>query len=170
MGIKNVSKWLVPLLAMLLISSYALSQSEMRNRTLAVTGFGGEARVIQMNGRSYVDLEMLAQVVNGSLAFQDGRIVLSLPNMAGSALAAVPANQHANPGFSREFASAAIEALGVMREWAGALAVLVKNSYPVTSGIDDYRGRAGQSVQLAAAAASTPSDRSALQTPGHRIP
>jgi hypothetical protein len=165
MSMKNTRKWLLLSFATLLMSSsHLFSQSETRTRTLVVSGHGGKATVVQMNGRTYVDLEMLVQAVNGSLAFQGNRIVLSVPSASGSAPAAdLIASQPADTGFSKEFAAAAIESLGAMREWAAALAVTLKNGYPVGDGMADYRGRAGQSARLASLTAATPSDRSALQ-------
>ena len=101
MSRKSWSAWLV--LGMALSVSSATAQS-----TLAVNG-QGQAPVIQVNGRSYVDLEALARLLNGSLSFQGNRINLSLPTEGGSAPAPPAAGMPANSEFSREFLKAAIE-------------------------------------------------------------
>ena len=51
----------------LIASGIALAQDAGQNRTLFVAGQSGNVPVIQVNGRSYVDLDAFAQVVNGSL-------------------------------------------------------------------------------------------------------
>lgn len=149
--------------------------SQQRSRILVITGYTGEASVIQRNGRPYVDLEMLAQMVNGALGYQGNRIVLTLPgspnvsSAPNSNSAATPetasTSESAAPStaFSRQFVNAAIETLGDMREWASTLALTIKSGYPVGNAMAEYRGRAAKSYALANAAASTDSDRNGLQ-------
>ena len=75
---------------------------------LIVNGQTGQVTVVQMNGRSYVDLETLARIANGSLGFSGNQITLTLPvaastpaASAASASAPPPPTAPANPGFSR---------------------------------------------------------------------
>ncbi len=162
----NRKNWQLSILgaAGLLFCTIAAAQSATRNRTLLVEGHSGEATIIQVRGRTYVDLEMLVQTVGGTLRFQGDQIVLNLSNATGAvSQTGVAASAPVEPGFSREFTSAALESLGTMREWASALAVIIKNGHPVGDAITDYRGRAVQSFRKAGSAASTPADRSALQ-------
>jgi hypothetical protein len=117
-----------------------------------------------MNGRSYVDLEALAHLTSGSLSFPGNRVVLTLPCSASSAPAASASNQPAEPGFSRGFMRAAIEAMATMREWGSTLANQIQNGYPLASdAMSGYQGRALEAVRIAGAAASTDSDRDGLQ-------
>lgn len=149
----------------------AAAHAQQQKRTLVVTGRTGEASVIQRNGRSYVDLQQLADMINGTLGHQGSRIVLVLPSASAGAPASVASptvaeTRDAKPaptGFSREFVNAAIESLGEMREWASTLALTIKSGYPVGNAMADYRGRAAKSFALANTAASTDSDRNALQ-------
>lgn len=145
-------------------------------KTLVVTGHSGEATVIQRDGRNYVDLDMLAQMINGALGYQGKRIVLTLSSRskADTASAASHAPSRApeatsseagaaDTRFSRPFVNAAIETLGSMREWGSTLALTIKSGYPVGNAMAEYRGRATKSFGLANAAASNDADKNGLQ-------
>jgi len=54
---------------LLIVPVLALSQAAQDIRTLIVNGQSGQVSVVQISGRSYVDLEALARVANGSLGF-----------------------------------------------------------------------------------------------------
>lgn len=154
----------VPVTILVSVFLVAPGHSQQGNKTLVVMGHTGEATVIQRNGRPYVDLQMLAETVNGTLGYQGSRIVLTLPSPPGAAATRAPDRTPAAlSGFSREFVNAAIETLGSMREWASTLALIMKNGYPVGNAMAEYRGRAVQSFALTSAAASTDSDRNGLQ-------
>jgi hypothetical protein len=150
---------------LLVVPVLALSQAQQQTQTLIVEGKSGEATVLQMNGRSYVDLEALARVVNGSLSFNGNRITLRLPASSGNnATAAPPASPTANSGLSKEFMKTGIEEMSAIREWRSALANAVQNGYPVTEDwVGAYRGQAATSLRLASVAVSTDSDGSAYQ-------
>ncbi len=128
---------------------------------LQVNGYSGEAAIVQVNGRSYVDLQALAQITGSSVAFQAGRVVLTLPGTP--ALGDDSNSQAANTGFSRSFMAAGIEALASMREWGSTLVVAIRNGFPLGNTINPYRARAAEKVQLAASATSTDDDRSGLE-------
>jgi hypothetical protein len=149
---------------LLAIPVMALSQAAQQSRTLVVNGLSGEVNVMQVNGRSYIDLETLARIANGTLGFQGNQITLTLPG-AGSA-AAVPAQPPppANPGFSKEFLRAGIEEMASIREWRVALTNAVQRGYPITADwMVGYRGEAAQNLRLASVAVTTDSDRNAMQ-------
>jgi hypothetical protein len=155
----------------LVVPGSALSQDANQNRTLIVNGQSTQVPVIQMNGRSYVDLEALASAVKGSLSFAGGQIAFSVPigpapNAPAAAVkpaSAAPA-QASNPGFSKGFLSAAIEEGATLREWHAALATTIENGYPLTAAaLAPYRAQATTNLRLASVAASTDSDRSAYQ-------
>jgi hypothetical protein len=150
---------------LLVVPALAVSQAQQQTQTLMVEGKSGEVTVIQMNGRSYVDLEALARVVSGSLAFNGNRITLTLPtSSANNAAAAPPASPTANSGLSKEFIKAGIEEMSAIREWRSAVANAVQNGYPVTEDwVGAYRGQAATSLRLASVAVSTDSDGSAYQ-------
>lgn len=151
--------------ALLAISGMAVGQAEQQKKTLIVSGGSGEAIIIQMNGRSYVDLEALARISNGSLGFQGSRVVLTLPASTANGSTVAPAtSQPANSGLSKAFQRASIEETAVIREWRSALAYSVQNGYPVASGwIAHYLDHATETIDQTSAAASTTSDRNALR-------
>jgi hypothetical protein len=140
------------------------AQVQQQNRSLVINGQRGEASVVQINGRTYVDLETMVRIANGSVGFQANQIILTLPAPVG-APPGVPAQNAANDAaFSREFMRAAIEDMALMREWASTLANAIQNGYPVTdSWVAAFRQRAAQGLRLASVSASTNGDRSGLQ-------
>lgn len=155
----------------LVVPEIVLSQNANQNRTLIVNGQSTQVPVVQVNGRSYVDLEALAGVVNGSLSFAGDEIALSVPigsaSNAPADTAAKPAASAApasNPGFSKGFLNAAIEEAATLREWHAALASAIQNGYPVTAAaLAPYRAQATTNLRLASVAISTDSDRGAYQ-------
>ncbi|HEV2990490.1 MAG TPA: hypothetical protein VG759_18790, partial [Candidatus Angelobacter sp.] len=128
---------------LLVVPVLALSQAAQQNRILIVNGQLGQVTVVQMNGRSYVDLETLARVANGSLSFSGNQITLTLPTSANgppaapastsatSATSPTSAPAPANPGFSKAFLKAGIEAMSLVREWHSALANAIQNGFPL---------------------------------------
>jgi len=113
--------WLI-LLVLLIIPGLALAQAVQQSRTLIVNGQSGQVKVMEIDGRSYVDLESLARIANGTLGFSGNQITLTLPSSAaGTASAAAPSSPPANSGFSKEFLRASIEEMAVIREWRSAL-------------------------------------------------
>src|SRR5258708_38646806 len=91
----------------------ALPQSVRQKRTIIVNGQSGRAPVIEADGHTYVDLEALARIANGSLAFDDHQIALTIP---ASSTQPTPAS-----AFSKSFIRPAIEELSRIREWRNAL-------------------------------------------------
>jgi len=160
---------------LLILPVLALPQSAPMNRTLVVNGQTGQVTVVQINGRSYVDLEALAQVANGSLAIQGNQIMLTLPGAAsvsatsasptsGPVAVVPPSNPPSTPGLSKGFRTAAIEAMSVVREWHSALANAIRNGFPVSGGwLAGYRSQAVEALRLTSVAESTDSDRNAFQ-------
>jgi hypothetical protein len=147
------------------ISGTALAQVTRQNRTLVINGQSSQVEVVKIDGRSYVDLGVLARITNGSVSFKARRILLNLPVSTASASASVPPPTPTDDaGFSQEFMKAGIEAIAEMREWASPLAYAIQNGYNVTdSWVATYREQALHDVNLASAAATTDADRSALQ-------
>jgi hypothetical protein len=156
--------WLI-LLVLLIVPRLALSQAVQQSRTLIVNGKSGQVKVMEVDGRSYVDLESLARVANGTLGFSGNQITLTLPSLAArTAFAAALSSPPANSGFSKEFLGASIEEMAVIREWRSALVNSIENNFPIHEDwVERYRGQASTSLGLASVAASTDSDRSAVQ-------
>jgi hypothetical protein len=135
---------------------FAQRASDMK---LLVNGKTMSASVLQINGRSYVDVETLVQITNGSVRFEANQIVLTIPGANADSASAQIA-----PGLSKEFASAAIEAVAEMKEWKGALGTMVTYGLAVDgTWAQTYQDRVRASVGQATVAATTNSDHSALQ-------
>jgi hypothetical protein len=164
-----------------ILSLLVFAQGAQQNRVLLVTGHSGELAVVDMGGHSYVDIESLARFVDGTLSFSGNRIVLSLPNAsAHSTAASRTANQPASDasplatthttsqpaisGFSKDFLRTGIEQMSVIREWRSALISTIQLGFPVAEDwMTSFSGRAQQNLRLVSVAASTESDRNALQ-------
>jgi len=163
------------LVALLLLAPPVMfSQGSSQKSTLIINGQSTQVPVIQVNGRSYVGLEALADAVHGSLSYSGTMVALSVP--VGSATSAStgagsvtsgPASapgMPSNQGFSRGFLNAGIEQMSTLREWHTALATAIQNGIPLSAGLlAPYRAQATTNLRLASVAATTPSDRSAYQ-------
>jgi hypothetical protein len=126
--------------------------------TLSVKGYTGTAPLVEMNGRSYVDLEALARLIEGSLSYKQNEVTLTLP----SGPAEVAADE-AKEGFSRPFVQAGIELMSVIREWRIGIVNAVKGNYPISPDwVSAQQRTADRNLRLASAAASTDDDRSAV--------
>ena len=153
-------KWLI--LGLLLMANATIfAQAPQETGKLQVRGYSGEAAIVRVNGRAFVDLQALAQITGSSVAFERGRVVLTLS--PAETPGAPAASQPVSPGFSRPFMGAGIEALASMREWGSTLVVAIRNGFPLGNAINPYRGRAADKVRLAGAAASTDDDRNGLE-------
>jgi len=123
-----------------------------------VTGYPGQVSVIQVNGKSYVELESLARLTSSSISFRARQIILTLPASAEHT-AAPEKNQPV--GFSREFLRASIEELTALREWRVAILDAVRSNLPVTDDwVAGYRRTADTKHALTSATLATDSDRS----------
>jgi hypothetical protein len=163
------------LVVLLIMPGPALSQTAQQSATLTVNGHSGEAPVIQASGRSYVDVEALARITNGSLRFNGNQMILTLPAPTRGARMTVPTTgpaarqaaaspESSQPGFSKAFLKAGIEAMAEVREWRSALESAVQYGFPPgDTWVNRYSGSAATSISLASAAASTNDDRQGFQ-------
>jgi hypothetical protein len=157
------SAWLM-LAALLALPIFALSQAAQQNLTLIVDGRPGLATVVQMNGRSYVEIEALARLASGSLSFKGNQVILTLPASTASTVPIASTTEPANQGFTKEFLRAGIEEMAAIREWRSVLANAVQHGYTITDDwLSVYRVQAAKSLTLASVAVSTDSDRDALR-------
>jgi hypothetical protein len=160
----NQACWL--LFMMLISYGVTSAQDSPQTRQLVVNGKAGEATVVQINGRTYIDLETLVRIANGSLSFQGNQVSLVLPGSEASpAAAASNQEQLTRPeDLSRNFMVAGIETLAEIREWASTMANAIQHGYGVTeSWAADYREKTATSLRQASASATTDNDHNALQ-------
>ena len=156
---RNTSKsWVV---VFLVAGSTILAQAPQEAGRLLVRGYPGEAAMVRVSGRAFVDLQALAQITGSSVSFEGGRVVLILASAETQGISG--GGESSSTGFSRPFMAAGIEALASMREWGSTLAVTIRNGFPLGNAIRPYRARAAEKVQLASAAASTDDDRNGLE-------
>jgi hypothetical protein len=161
---KSWRGWLI-LLVLLIVPGLALSQAVQQSRTLIVNGKSGQVKVMEIDGRSYVDLESLTRIANGTLGLSGNQITLTLLNSdAGTASSAAPSSPPANSGFSNGFLRAGIKEMALIREWRSSLVNSIENNYPLQEDwverVHDFALGQELNAQLAA---STDSDRSAVQ-------
>ncbi len=146
------------LTALLTLSASSIAQTPQKSSKFTVVGHAGEAQLLQLNGKSYVDLETLARLTQGTLSFKTDQAILTLPANTEAQASPPPAKK----GFSRTFIQAGIEELGVIREWRLAIVNAVKNNTPVSEDWVTAQHRlADKNLALASAAVSTDDDRSA---------
>jgi hypothetical protein len=153
----------VALVGMALSVAGVLFAQSVTDKKLLINGKAA-GTILQVNGHSYVDIETVAKLMNGSLAFEPNQIVLTIPpsNAGTGAAAATPAQN--TEEISKGFASAAIAALADMREWKGAVGTMVTFGLAVSGAwAHTYHEQAETSLAQASVAASSNSDRKALQ-------
>src|SRR5271168_1257564 len=110
-----------------ILLALVLSVAAQQSSSLIIAGQPGSARVIQIDGKNYVEVEGLARLTNGAISFSGNQIVLNLQ----SATAAAPASAAPDTGFSKEFVTAGMEAMAQMREWHAALKNAIDRGYPL---------------------------------------
>ena len=148
------------LAAPLMLPANANAQAPQNASTFTITGHAGEAQLLQFNGKSYVEIETLARLTQGTLSFKANRTILTLPPSDATEQASTPP---AKPGFSRVFTEAGIEEMSVIREWRIAIVNSVTNNTPLAEDWVSAQHRlADKNLALASAAASTDDDRSAF--------
>jgi len=162
----RMGKGYLLLLLIVLMGDVIFAQVKTEDKTLMVNGKSGKATLVQFNSRTYVDLESLVRIANGSLAFQGDEITLTLPGTETIAPAATsePVQAANQAGLTQNFMIAGIETIAAMREWASTMANAIQHGYEVTdSWVADYRAKAANSLRQTGASASTDADRDALQ-------
>jgi hypothetical protein len=127
------------------------------DKLLVLNGKTMETKVRQIDGRSYVDIEALAQATNGAVTVEPNRVVLTIP--VGNSSVAPPVD-----GLSRNFASAAIAEVAEMREWRGAIGAMITYGLAASkSSAQDYHERVAEGLRQTTLAATTDADKNALQ-------
>ena len=147
------------LAAPLMLPANSSAQTTQKTSTFTIAGHPGEAKIVQVDGKSYVEIETLARLTQGTLTFKANQMILTLPS---SDAAAQPPPSHAKPGLSTGFIRASIEELSVIREWRTAIVNAVQNNAPASEDwLATEHRLAEKNLALASTAASTDDDRSA---------
>jgi hypothetical protein len=134
------------------------------DRTLFVNGKPA-GTVTQVGGHSFIDIDTVAQIVNGKVTVEPNRILLVIPGNApaASSAAAVATPPAQALSMSRDFARAAIAELAEMREWRGAIGTILTYGVPVVgTWPQDYHDKVQADLAQVAVSASTAADQDAL--------
>jgi len=154
---RNAIRTSVMLVAILLLPLLILVAQEMSS--LLIEGPQGQTRLIQVQGKNYVDVDELARITGGSLRFVGNQIILSLP---GSDTPAQAAPQPA-AGLSKPFLTAGIESMREILEWHAALKNAIERGYPLSdTWFGNYRRQIRSSLAQTQAAVSTDLDQKAF--------
>jgi hypothetical protein len=132
------------------------------DRALFVNG-KPSGTVTQVGGHSYIDIDTVAQITNGTVTVEPNRILLNIPTNETSSTPN-PAPAQAPQGLSKEFARAAIADLAEMREWRGAVGAILQYGSPIVgTWPQDYYNRVDADLMQAEVAATTAADHDAAQ-------
>jgi hypothetical protein len=168
MRARTLVGWIIVVAVAVALPTLALAQVARQTRTLIVNGHSGDTAIVEIEGRSYVELEALVRIANGALRFNGNQISVTLP--AGGGPERASATSPPAPGFSKDFLRAGIEQMAVIREWRIALTNAIERGYPVTEDwVGTYRSQATQNLRLASVAASTDADRNAVRLLGSEL-
>lgn len=149
-------------LGLILSLAGALLAQNTTGKILVVNGKTTSA-VMRIGEHSYIDIETLAQITNGTFTVEPDRIVLTIPGPAPAAPPSAPPAAAAE-GLSREFARTAIAELAEMREWRGAIGTILTYGVPIVgTWPQDYHDRVETNLAQVAVTASTAEDQDALQ-------
>lgn len=159
---RNRLWWTFPC-ALLILLGVAASQSSHSSRSLSINGHTGNATVYQIDGRTYVDLESLVRVGNGTLSFKGDQITLSFPAPDGDSTRSDHQGS-ADGNLSTEFMTASVKTVAVLKEWTNTLSYGVQRGVPGDgSRLVVFHDRGSEALRLAAVAASSRADQDALQ-------
>lgn len=148
------------LTALLMLPAQGIAQTTHKAATFTVAGHAGEAQLLQVNGKSYVEVETLARLTQGTLSFKTNQTILTLHATDAEAPAPAP---NAKAGFSKSFTQAGIEEMSAIREWRNVIVNAVQANTPVAEdSLSSQHRLAEKNLALASAAVSTDDDRSAL--------
>ena len=160
---RNSIRTSMMLVTILLVPLLVLVAQE--TSALLIEGQQGQARVIQVQGKNYVEVEGLARITGGSLRFAGNQITLMLPiggNRVPQTERSASASQPA-AGLSRQFLSVGIETMREILEWHAALKTGIERGYPLSDAwFGNFKRRVPSSLKQAEAAASTDMDQTAF--------
>ena len=158
---RNTIRRSVMLVTILLLPALILGAQQINS--LLINGPRGQAKVIQVQGKNYVEVDEFARVTGGSLRFVGNQIILTLPESGDSSAQMGQSAPAPSPGLSKPFLSAGIETMREILEWHAALKNGIERGYPLSdTWFGNYRRQIQSSLVQTEAAASTDTDRRAF--------
>jgi hypothetical protein len=149
------------LVAILLLPLLILVAQE--TSSLLIEGPQGQTRVIQVQGKNYVEVDELARITGGSLHFVRNQIILTLPGSGDTSSQASQSAPTPSAGLSRPFLGAGIETMRQILEWHAALKSAIERGYPLSDvWIEYFRRQIQASLKHTEAMASTEMDQKAF--------
>ena len=157
---RNTIRSSMMLVTILLLPLLVLVAQE--TSALLVEGRQGQAKMIQVQGKNYVEVDELARITGGSLRFVGNQIILRLPGSDTPAQAAQLAPEPA-AGLSKPFLTGGIETMREILEWHAALKNAIERGYPLSdTWFGNFRRQIRSSLAQTEAAASTDLDQKAF--------
>jgi hypothetical protein len=160
--------WFVPvqkrtismlIFVLLNLAAVTYAQSDVQELTLVLNGHTGQILVYRINGQSFVDVEALARIGQGSATVEKGELVLTLPATVASAPAGAPIEK-----MTTDFKTAALKDLAIIKDWHTTIAHALQRGVPGDgSRLVVFHDRAAEGLHLATVDASTPSDQESLR-------
>ena len=157
---RNAIRSSMMLVTILLLPLLVLVAQE--TSALLVEGRQGQAKMIQVQGKNYVEVDEFARITGGSLRFVGNQIILSLNRNDTQTQAAQSAPQPA-AGLSKPFLTGGIETMREILEWHAALKNGIERGYPLSdTWFGNYRRQIRSSLAQTQAAVSTDMDQKAF--------
>jgi hypothetical protein len=158
---RNAIRISVLLVAILLLPLLVLVAQQ--TSALLIEGPQGQTRVIQVQGKDYVEVDELARITGGSLRFVGNQIILTLPGSGDTSSQAVQSTPTPPVALSRPFLRAGIETMREILEWHAALKTAIERGYPLSDEwIGNFRRQIQSSLKNTEAMASTDMDQKAF--------
>jgi hypothetical protein len=158
---RNAIRISVLLVAILLLPLLVLVAQQ--TSALLIEGPQGQTRVIQVQGKDYVEVDELARITGGSLRFVGNQIILTLPESGDTSSQPVQSAPTPPVGLSRPFLRAGIETMREILEWHAALKTAIERGYPLSDEwIGNFRRQIQSSLKNTEAMASTDMDQKAF--------
>ena len=157
---RNAIRSSMMLVTILLLPLLVLVAQE--TSALLVEGRQGQAKMIQVQGKNYVEVDELARITGGSLRFVGNQFILRLPGSDTPAQAAQLAPEPA-AGLSKPFLTGGIDTMREILEWHAALKNAIERGYPLSdTWFGNFRRQIRSSLAQTEAAASTDLDQKAF--------
>jgi|ERR1700693_99982 len=146
------------LAAVLLLPLLALLAEEKKSQI--IEGPQGQAKVVQVEGKSYVAVDDMVRITGGSLHFVRNQMVLTLPANSDTPAQSTPSSN----SYSPQFINAGIETMREILEWHAALKAGIERGYPLSNDwFEVLRRQIEPSLKHAESVANTEADQKTLR-------
>ena len=155
---RNAIRTSVMLVAILLLPLLILVAQG--TSALLIEGPQGQTRVIQVQGKHYVEVDEVARITGASLRFAGNQIILTLPGSGDMSPQSAPTPP---VGLSRPFLGGGIETMREILEWHAALKTAIERGFPLSDEwFGNFRRQIESSLKHTEAMASTEMDQKAF--------